>query len=302
MEKITFKEFLKEAPIGDYQTFGKFPKPSSFTGKTDPMLVSSEKAIKNVRKKFGNTPYTLNMYFVNRPKMGSHTETGAVTLDFVRKNIGDDVANAIEPHYQEEMNINIVYVGNQGAAKVPMTPWIMAHRMAHALATYGMRSDVKKVSGQRRQFYSFEEVERSVYDAMDEIFTDVYGLQADYRAPAVRGFGFGPDNSSKEGKYMKFFFYEICKFKSARERNMRTPFEGFMELFAQWMITGKIEFNPLPKSFGSNAKFGKGFKAHSRISDEERAEYDYILNSLSNTLDYYFNLLLDEATQFILVM
>lgn len=294
MEKITFKQFLLEVPLGAYQTFGDFSKPHSFRGKTDPVLITSPKAIENVRKKFGKTPYVINMYFVNKPGAAKHTETGTVSLDEIRKKVGDDVADAVAPHYQEENNVNIVFVSNIGAQKVPMTPWIMAHRMAHALAR-GSRGGLATTEGHQ----NYMEVIRTINDFLSEVLPTVYGVK--YFDP--ERFGYGDTEQRQQQRRaqltMIHLFQELCTFRSAREKKIRDYFEIYNELFAQYVIEGRIRFNPLPQRFGVS---GWGKYPVRAKSKETLEEYQSVVDGLARTLDYYFRELLDEASKGVLLM
>jgi hypothetical protein len=81
MKKLTFKEFLVEMPVQDYQTFGNFEKGSSFRKEQDRKMITAPKAIKNVHKKWGKIPYDFNLYFVNSSKANRYTEVGLVNSE-----------------------------------------------------------------------------------------------------------------------------------------------------------------------------------------------------------------------------
>lgn len=289
MEKKTFKQFITEVPLGAYQTIGDFSKPHSFRGKTDPVLITSPKAIENVRKKFGKTPYVINMFFVNKPGVAKHTETGTVSLDEIRKRLGDDVANAVAPHYQEEDNVNIVFVSNLGAQKVPMTPWIMAHRMAHALAR-GSRGNMGH--------QNYMEVIRTINDFLSEVLPEVYGVR--YVNPERLGYTDTERQQQRNAQLMMIhLFQEMCTFRSAREKKIRDYFEIYNELFAQYVIEGKIRFNPLPEKFGVSGWGKHPVRARNK---EILEDYQSVAEGLARTLDYYFNELLREASKGVLLM
>lgn len=290
-KKISFKQYLEEAPLGDYQTFGKFPKGSSFQGKTDPVLISSPKAIENVRKKFGKTPYIVNMYFVNRKEVAQYSETGSVSIDWVRENIGEDVAEAIAPHYQEEGNVNIVYVSNRAAQKVPMTPWIMAHRMSHAFQ--------RNQGNMNKGFYNFQEVVNTVDNFLDEILTNVYHVRNYKKVDGSSGWSQADTDARRQSQLrMIQLFNQLSTFKSARDKNIREYFEIYHELFAQYVIEGSVKFNQLPQKVGT-AGWGN-YPLYS--NKEDREEYQSVVDGFANTLNYYFNELMGEASKGILVM
>ena len=289
MQKITFKQFITEAPLGDYQTIGNFDKAYSFKHKTDRIMVTSPKAIENVRRKFGKTKYTINMFFVNKPEARGKSERGKVDLEWVEENFGEDVSNAIKPYYNKEDNINVVYTTDTGAARVPMTPWIMAHRLGHALSRSGGWYNNGK------QFESYQRVIDTIVNFLEEIFSEVYGISS---AQKLKVDMFGPKDR-KVQLWMKHFFHELCTFKSARDKNLRDYFEVYNELFAQFVIEGKVKFNKLPKTFGVS---GWGKYPLRAKNDEILEEYQNTVDTLANTLDYYFDELLSQATEGVLIM
>lgn len=295
MEKITFKDFIGEAPLGAYQTIGDFSKPHAFQGKTDPTLVASPKAIENVRKKFGKTPYTINMFFDNKPGARQYAETGKVDLAWVREKLGEDVAKAVEPFVGQDENINIVYVGNAAAQKAPMTPWIMAHRMAHALARFDFNGGR---SG--RQFNTYGLIVREINFFLEDILQNVYHMR-NFQNVESRGSSYDEQRSQmirQSQLRMIHLFQELCTFKSARDKNIRDYFEIYNELFAQYVIEGKVRFNKLPRVIGSSG-WGRN-PLYANPDDLE--QYQDTVDTLENTLNYYFDQLMGEASQGILVM
>jgi len=285
MKKITFKQFLIEAPIRDYQTIGNWDKNSSFRSERDRTIIQNEKSVQLIKKKFDNTDYVIDLYFVNSPKANKHTEVGKVDIDWVKENLGEEVSNAVSS--SDDDSVKIIFTNNKGAERRPMTAWIMAHRIAHGLARY-----IPSVGALKRQFYSYGEASSSLTSALSDIM-EYYNTKDFPKSDTAMTVG-----ARKNQLIMLHFFYEVATFRSARERNIRDWFEILNELFAQHITTGNIKFNPAPKSFGTK---GWGRSTY-HIKEEDREEVDYLLNSLSNTLKYYFDDLLSEATGTIIVM
>ncbi len=64
------------------------------------------------------------------------------------------------------------------------------------------------------------------------------------------------------------FFNQIGSFKSARENKINRYYEFFYEVFAQYLITGSVKFNPLDKSIIiANLPFGRKQMAHAVDDD-----------------------------------
>lgn len=275
------------AALKDFEPIGDFSKSSSFRNARDRKMITSPKFKEIVARKFSKTGYDINMYFVNSAKANRHTEVGAVDLDWVRENLGDEVADKVEPNYQEPSNVNIIFTNNKGAAGVAMTPWIMAHRMGHAFARF--KSGGGGMRGMERQFRNYQEAVEAINNHFQLIMQDVYGIKS-FNAKG----DFGP-RERRDQLLMKHLSHAIGTFKSARNRNLRDYFEVYNELFAQYLITGKVTFNELPKNF----KAGR----HSiGIRDEEAYDELKDLGSLERTLEYYFDEILSEAESYILVM
>ncbi len=269
---------LVETPIGDYQTFGDWTKNSSFRDKRDRMLIKNPSSIERMRKKFANNSYNFNLYFVNSSKANKHTEVGFVDLNFVRKELGDDVANAIENGPNADDSINVVFTNNKGSERMPFTAWIAAHRMGHAFA---------RKNGNRGSYSSY-------MHASNHLINQLSGIMQNY------GMYNFPDSENKINRYenrdkqlaMIHFFQNIATFKSARDHNLRDWFEVLNELIAQYLTTGKIKFNNAPKMFGGKNKF--------YLKDEESANEQ--IQMLARDMEFMIDDILSSAVGSTMVM
>lgn len=283
--KTTFKQFLIEAPLHDYKTIGDFSKNSSFRDPRDRMIIQHPKSIERTRKKFGNTEFDFDFYFVNSPKANRHTEVGIVSPEWVKSNLGDDVYNAIEPNLNSD-HIQVIFTNNKGAERVPLTAWMMGHRIAHAAARkMGARNNDMYLRVAKYFEKAFSEI-LSYYTKRNTSLDNNY-----YWSAAQR------ENSRKNQLAMLYFFYEVATFKSARDKNIRDYFEIFHELIAQYLTTGKIKFKKAPKCFGGGA-FGK--KQHLCTSDLEIVQDE--LNTIADTLTYYIDDMFGSLRNSVLVM
>jgi hypothetical protein len=298
----TFREFynqkLLETPIGDYQTIGNWDKRGSFHSKRDRAIIRHPRAIEITKKRFNNNDHVFNMYFVNDKEAGEHMELGRRDIDWVRQNLGDEVAKAVEPNVGQEGHVNIIFTNNRGDEGRPMTAWMMAHRMAHAFGRYAS-------SHRGRQFPSYQESANTISWHLS-IIMDEYGVKdfpdnEDKMTNSRSRYGeTGGTSQRNKQMMMKHFFTQVCTFKSARDNNIRDWFEVLHELFAQYVTTGKVKFKPAPKSFGTKQAFGNGTGVFHLRGDA--SEVDDQLNSLANTLVYYFDEMLDDVGESILIM
>lgn len=272
-------QILSEAPLKDYEPIGDFSKSSSFRDPRDRKMITNPNYKKVLAKKLRNTNYDINLYFVNSPQANKHTEVGGVSLEWVRENLGDEVADKVEPNYQAQNEVNIIFTNNKGAERIPMTPWIVAHRMGHAFA----RFKSKGWGLEKRQFRSYQEIVEAIGDYFKMLFYEVYSVN--FKSGKT-----GPENRDHQ-LLMKHLAHNIGTFKSARDKNLRDFFELYNELFAQYLITGEVKFKELPK--GRRTITVRNEEAYEELKD---------LTYLENTLEYYFGEMLSEAENYILVM
>jgi hypothetical protein len=268
---------LKESPITDYKTFGDFSKNSSFKDKRDRFLITNQKTIEYVKKKFGKTEYNINMYFVNSAKAKKWSEVGKVDIEWVRNNLGDDVADHIKSKMNDDA-INIIFTNNNGAERVNMTAWMMAHRLAHALANEqnGKLSMVYKDAGEL------------FINSLNELFKC-------YNVPEIKNMSkyyYGPEQRNQQ-LLIKHIGQKICTFRSAREGIIRDWFEILNELIAQCVITGTIKFNEPPNEIKYN-------RSTYRLKDKEEAFS--ILSNLERDMKYMIDDILSSAVNRIFVM
>lgn len=215
MKPLSFKEwFLLEMPINKFQTIGNFDKNSSFDQK-DRAILTQPKAIEKIRKKFANTDFPFDFYFINNKKLSMHNELGEVNQQWVKNNLGIDLNPSDDA-------ITVIFLGNRATEKMPMTSWTIGHRMGHAI----------------RRGYFFEELSKDV----DREFSNIL----------VEGYRTRPSDQN-----MMSLIYALGTMKSCREKNLRNKFEFLYELIAQFLINGKVQFNPLPEKLYLRSNYGR---------------------------------------------
>lgn len=282
-------EIIREAPIQDYDTIGNFGKNSSFRDR-DRHLITNPTTIEYVKKKFASTDHPFNLFFVNTPAARKHTEVGKVDMEWIVNNLGDEVAQRLQNATDLENSVNVVFTNNKGTQGKNMTAWIMAHRIAHALARPGR--------GGGKQFYSYQEGANNLHRMVSEL-AEYYGrkdLPTTY--DKMSGFSSYRDGNRDRVRNNQLFFKhlmtQLCTFRSARENVVRDWFEILHELFAQYITTGKVKFNAPPQKAGT-PKTGVYY-----LKDKEEAEY--VVQTMENTMEYLFDDMISEATGSILVM
>jgi len=240
-------EELQEAPIRDFETIGTpINKPGGAFSSQDRKLLSNPKAIQKIIKKWEKTEHTFDIYLLKVPQLNKpeYREYGVVqpgskfSTEYI-KYVGEPVPNS-------PSGITILFNGNMGDEKVPMTAWIMAHRFGHSV---------------RRDIPEWKDFVAEVVELTKRITEEVY----DKTLESLKSDGFFKnirfwenENNERQEELLSLFFNQIGNFKSARENNIRNYYEFFYELFAQYIITGSVQFRELPESLIiKNLPFGR---------------------------------------------
>lgn len=281
-------EQLFEAPIDNISLVGNWDRNSSFRSPADRGILQSPKGIEKIKRLWQNTSNDFNMYMVNSPEANRYTEVGIVSKEWLEENMPKTY-----PFLQlRDDQINVIFTNNKATQRHPMTAWIIAHRLGHAFWTWsfgtgnaGRSSHGYKETRQQMLFY----VGQLASQYSDSFTSDQMGIR----------YGSGQTTTAHDTHEKIFLglYNEIGTMKSARDRKIRNEFEFLHELFAQYIITGSVKFNPLPDSIkvGRSTLRFKGTEA-------DRDYYDGILEDLAMTLGDYFQMSLDESVGRIYVM
>lgn len=294
---------LYETPIGDWETIGLWgdkDRNSRFRDPVDRRLVQSPKVQATARRRFGHTEAVLNLYFVNHPEAQQWTELGLVSGAWVAKNM-PETWKVLSQKPQDPEAINVLFNNNKGSPRDMMTPWIMAHRMAHAIDG----------SNRKAGFYgtkyipSWTDAEREFIESVIRIFQQVYRKPGYVRAGVM---GYTDKDKRKQQYYFRTegtptllvkFFNAIGTMRSARQGQIARVPEFMFELFAQWVNTGHIKFNPLPRRV--SVRGGPWIS----IGDTNKHDMEYFqteLENLERILPQYFANALEQCKGSYLVM
>lgn len=298
---------LTEAPIEDLSLVGNFEKGSAFRHADDRKLLTNPKAIAKIKAKWANSRYPFVMFMVNNPEgRKNQHEQGLATEEWLAAQMPMTHA-AIKDQLRDDA-INILFNGNYGAERTPMTAWTIAHRFGHAV------TKVNFVGLQHQQPHvpSMQEAKALLVQTCGTILNDFYGYAG--RAPTAldRG-GYVVAPSSAERRYgglreqdtrlLRDFYHTIGTMRSAREGELRNEFEFQLELFAQYLLTGRIKFNPVPRMMPTGkAVFGRRSGVGFRGTEDDAAEANRMLSILANDLETTFDQALDSMVGQIFVM
>jgi len=279
---ILTESTLEEAPISDITHYGDWDKNSSFKDQ-DRKLLTNPKAVAKMKAMWKYPEeVNYNILLVNNAEANRFAEIGIVG-DVGGK--GDAWLQKYMPKTAEELisnlksdEVNIIFTNNKGAERVPMTGWIMAHRFGHVLNRTTM--------GDAESFY-FQE-------AVTTLARYLASLAECYNIP-LNGIGYGRrDHNALFSTNIRKLVCAIGKSKAARDGNLRTTYEFVYELFAQYIINGRITFNPVPEK----AKVGR--TNYSIGDDADRA--NSLLIDCGDELESYFSTAAYHAVGMVLVM
>jgi hypothetical protein len=230
---------LDEMALSTYKTFGDFTKPGPFQG-ADKKLVPHPKNIEKATKFFEKTPYDFRLFFSNMPGTGKYSEYGPMTPEEIKKVFGPQADSILQDSGDA---ITVVFVGNKGDRKVMLTPWMMAHRFGHAIQA-GNRGN--------RGWSAWGEAEKHFFTTINSTLGEYYG-KVDRGAGSYLGKPKTEQMNNNLTPEYNALFNAIGTQRSSRSGEIRRPYEFLYELFAQYLGTGKITFNPLP----ANLTYGR---------------------------------------------
>jgi hypothetical protein len=275
------KEFISEAPLADYQPIGDFNKPGPFRGPDKKLVPHPVNQLKTA-KFFEKTPYDFRLFFSNISGTGRYSEFGPMRPDAVQEVFGKNAEQILR---NSEDTITVVFVGNKGDSKVMLTPWMMAHRIGHAIQAGERRGDK---NGTWRA-------------AEDHFFGTVNGIIADYYGKkSTNQFGNKVNNSL--AKEYNALFNAIGTQRSSRNNEITRPYEFLYELFAQYLGTGSVTLKPLPKQqdYGRKA-WGKSTQSL-RLKPDAEEDSTYATEVLGRDMELMFDDVLSSIVGKILVM
>lgn len=278
---------LFETPIKDIDHVGDFDKSHSWRHKRDRMLVTHPASLNKVKEKFGNTEQDINLLFVNTSAADKETEVGMVSYDYVQRYLGDEVLEALKNLSNHENAINIIFTNNKGDKRIPMTPWIMAHRIMHALVRSTTSSSQIGMDPKFTSRY-YKQAADSIVNFVFDYILPAYRMDLNTRITSYNRLMSAPRDKQLAFKYL---FNEIGTFRSARENNIRDWFEVFNELGAQYIITGGVKFNGLPHCFGPKNKGRRCLMDDELMIDQAESA----LESMGSYFERDMQTLLDHA-------
>lgn len=284
MNLLNEEQVLDEMPVQHFQTVGDFSKSSSFRHPEDMKLVNNPKAVQKIHKKFAASNLDFNFYFVNDKEVRQHSEVGMVDEKWLEANM-PKAWSQISPSISEN-SINVIFTNNRGDERYPMTAWIIAHRLGHALRT-------DRTGNSFRTHWSFEDLSK-VFERNAERILAIFRVQK--KSGAWGGVIQGGDYT----KFARNLFHAIGTMKSARDANLRNPYEFLYEMIAQHIFTGHVTFNKIEGGIHSHTAWGHRQQRYP--SHDRRDELDEAIEDFENEMNSYIEQLLHSCVGCVFVM
>lgn len=131
-------EALEEAPLGDFDVLGDRNAEHGSFSPSDQKAFNNPKWLKKVESHFSRVEQKINIYLYNAPE-GKFADGSTSAASYSGRLYGTERAEFIKgalgvdyPRDEAEA-INFYMADNEGADKFSLTPWILAHRLSHAL-------------------------------------------------------------------------------------------------------------------------------------------------------------------------
>lgn len=253
------EDIVDEMALKQYQPVGNFDTNGPLKGADRPLATHSAH-IQKVEQFFERTPYDFRIFVSNLTGLNKYRESGAKSPEQLAQMFAKD------KNYQEVATqvladtknaITIIYLGNYGDAKVLLTPWVMAHRLGHAIAATNRES----MGGSGRGNDSWSQAERYFFKTINTLLSQHYGkLAKDLYSGANVKWDLTPEYNA--------LFNAIGTQRSSRKGLIKRPYEFIYELFAQYIKNGSIKLNPLPIYLGYGRKVFGNYSKHMRINTD----------------------------------
>lgn len=225
-------DHLFEAPIALHSHIGAVDDDTSSYRPDDRKMMASDKARAKISHVWRNSVCDFNVILLD-----AHVDSELALDNALYNHEGayggtqDGNAAYTESRILDEVKdlrsldaINIVFTNNDGANRVPLTGWMIAHRAWHAFQVT-CRGNGKE-------------------DLGDHL---IKRIDAQYR-----GFAFDISGNYNHDLPLSTLVQTLGTTRSCRQKTLTNPAEIVPESFAQFILTGSVKFNELPPVIEEN--------------------------------------------------
>lgn len=257
---MLIRDILNEAPLADFDMIGDPDTEGSFRP-DDLKKFRNQQWREKVVRTFQRTPYKFNIYMLNGAEGRVAVDQNPVEV----RNLGNleqyvgiqpmslvtSLIGKVPPDTAD--SITILMVENEGTNRVSLTPWMLAHRVGHAMIYAGQaqRSDGGDVT-------RFQTV-RAFFSTMNSMLNAAgVMLEGSLKHDDLKW----EKEAERAFKVAKL----IGKMRSARTGNLASIGEFFIETIAQYLVTGAVSFN------------------HPELDDPIRSQFDQLLDRFQQAI------------------
>jgi len=238
---------IVEAPVTDIGLLGDFAKPGGFTKRADKALVAGPGRLEAIQQAWGKTDHDFRLYFAQFRGGRNYAEQGIAKpeqLADIEQRLGKPLPKAVPDA------ITVIFTNNSGDEWRPMTPWIIAHRLGHAL--WRGRLQDKRIGQDAK------DLEEVITRYLDQL-SDAHGLEDRHfqtsRRPAETYSLYGNTQIKDRRRLASAHAYGTMR--SARQGDLRNVSEFTFETLAQYLLTGKVALNDKPQMIVTHHAWGK---------------------------------------------
>lgn len=280
-------KLINEAPVTDIAALGDFSKPGGFTHAADKALVSTPDRLELIKKAWGKSASDFHLYFANFRGGKKFREYGVLSDEHLAEL--EKILGKKFPLHGDF--ITIIFTNNSGDKWQAMTPWIIAHRVAHAL-----RASAIDDRGIKSAFLEFENAVGGYLDQLAELHNVnlTHFKSKDEDKYSSFGNGLARDNMHRA------MAHAYGSMRSARTHKLRSNFEFNYETIAQYLITGRVNLDKDHRPVVMSYIWGR---PQTKSLPADRAEEaEMIKRDFSMEIPHYIDNVLAHATGKVLSM
>lgn len=226
-------------------------------------ILTNQKAVDKIHRIFSKTEHNFKFYFVRKSGMKEFQELGSVSP------IKIDQAGLDIEH--DDNAITVVFNGNFGTGRIPMTAWIIAHRFSHAAmsGTFG-----------------------PTMGSANEYLRTLEG----FGRRMMRAYGIPYNSYMEERKGHLAVIKNVGTMRCIRQNTLTRPGEFCHEMVAQHILTGSIKLNNPGERLATKTTYAWGRK-NVRYA---RASYNLdditqIINQSKDAFEYAIDSMIDDC-------
>ena len=274
---------VKAMPLTRYERIGDFDKSHGFRHANDRKILTNPRAIEKLHKRFAGTSVDFEFYMVNLPGYGRFFNNGKIKKIFLQSKM-PQLAEWFDANgWPGNNSINVIYTNNIGNNRFPMTSWILAHRLSHAMATSFGRTNTNTMA---QLFVKYKYCIDNIARYYSYNVTDVWSRELILLEKNIAN--------------------NIGTTRAARNHKLTSAHELFHDLFAQYILTGGVHrLNLPPRQITTRFTYGNPRPKNTYYrtnNDTSNVELQKLLDDLVNMLNNGFYEALESSVGNIYVM